>query len=91
MRNDLYTESGLPLGFRDGNFIYDLHGRFVGQLHGSQVYCMAGHYVGELEDGVIHIGPLNPPRFLCTNSTWRPPAQSAGKKRSGCRKANGSL
>ena len=54
MRNDLYTESGSPLGFHDGNFIYDLQGRFVGQLHGSQVYCMAGHHVGELEDRVIH-------------------------------------
>jgi hypothetical protein len=54
MGNSFHTEWGSPLGFHDGNFIYDLQGRFVGQLHGSQVYCMAGHYVGELEDGVIH-------------------------------------
>ena len=53
MGHNLYTEWGSPLGFHDGNFIYDLQGRCVGQLHGSQVYCMAGHYVGELEDGVI--------------------------------------
>lgn len=54
MKHDLYTKSGLPLGFHDSNFIYDLGGCLVGQLSGSEVYCMAGHYVGELEDGVIH-------------------------------------
>lgn len=59
MRSDLYTELGTPLGFHDGNFIYDLHGRFVGQLHGSQVYCMAGHYVGELANDVIHDNRAN--------------------------------
>jgi hypothetical protein len=59
MKNDLYTESGSPLGFRDGNFIYDLGGRLVGLLNGSQVYCMAGHYVGQLDDGVIHDNQCN--------------------------------
>ena len=59
MRSDLYTESGTLRGFHDGNFLYDLHGRFVGQLRGSQVYCMAGHYVGELQNGVIHDNRAN--------------------------------
>lgn len=49
----LYAKSGAPVGFHDGNRIYDLQGGAVGQLHGSHVYCMAGHYVGKLEHGII--------------------------------------
>ena len=77
MRSDLHTESGTPVGFHDGNFIYDLHGRFVGQLLGSRVYCMAGHYVGELENGVIYSNSHNHGRISPRGANVKAPPESA--------------
>lgn len=53
MGSDICTRWDAPIAFHDGNLIYDLHARAVGQVRGSHAYCMAGHYVGELQDGII--------------------------------------
>lgn len=82
MRSDLYTKSGMPLGFHDRHFIYDLHGRIVGQLHGSHVYCMAGHYVGEIEDGVIHENRRNHGRIGACGTNSKVPLGRGHQRKS---------
>ena len=50
MEESIYKKSGHPLGFVQGDIIYNLGGRALGQLRDTHVYT---RYVGELEDGMI--------------------------------------
>lgn len=53
MTDYLYKQSGEPFGFRRGRFIFDMHGKAIGQIDRTHVHKLTGPYVGELEDDMV--------------------------------------
>ncbi len=57
----LSTSRADAVGFVNGRFIHDMHGRAIGQLNGTHVHRLRGQYVGELDNQMVvdkHLGNL---------------------------------
>ena len=81
MEDLIFAKSGAPIGFHDGEIIYDLRGQPVGQLRGSQVYCMGGHYFGELKNGVILDRKLSCVKSASSGARGNPGMRRLGSQR----------
>lgn len=61
----IYNASGQAVGFQNGKYIHNMHGRAIGQINKeTHVHKLSGEYVGELDHDMGGKPPILRTLFL---------------------------
>jgi hypothetical protein len=64
MSDFIYSDRGVPQGFRIGDYLYDMDGRAIGRVSAERVYRLDGTYVGEMFRNMVLEKPVGARRNL---------------------------